>query len=102
YIHPKLGPSREGTFCRAYTPPALRFDTTFHCALILLFSSYESSGHWWWRARACVGVEAAAVAAGAGDVLRAGEWRHQPGRGVHSSRPKEFGIAGRAGQSVAA
>jgi hypothetical protein len=34
--------------------------------------------------RACPSLEAAAVSAGAEDLLRAGEWRHQLGRGVHS------------------
>jgi len=77
---------RGGNICCAYTPPSLRFDTTFHCALILLFSSYESCGHWWWRAQACPSVEAAAVSAGAEDLLRAGKLRHQPGRGVHSGQ----------------
>jgi hypothetical protein len=57
---------------RLHIPP-LRFDTTFHCALILLFSAQESSGDWWWRARAFPSVEAAAVSAGAEDLLHAGE-----------------------------
>ena len=54
---------------RLHVPP-LRFDTTFHCAnLVVLF--LWGSGHWWWRARSCVGLEAAAVSARAEDLLRA-------------------------------
>jgi len=78
----------KGVFCPAHTPSQSRFDMDFRLTLTLLFSSYQSSGHWSWRTRACVSVEAAAVSAAAEDLLRAGERRHQPGPRIHSGQKR--------------
>src|SRR5262249_488644 len=51
-----------------------------------LFFIYESSGSWKRWARACAGVEAAAVAAGGEVVLRAGKWWYCRGRRVSGRR----------------
>src|SRR6266542_754132 len=81
--------------------PLLPFDTHFPLTLPLSVSSYESPGDRKWWARACAGVEAAAVSADNQDLLCAGEWRHQRRGGVCPRRSEEPGVAGGSREPVA-